>query len=122
MARGSGEEVRSEVLATFSDEIKNGRGTRIRSVDWISGDKHYPQVEKREFFTDEATGQEKIGKAKGFNAQALLVLIKNWPAICQHLNIDKAFFEKVFIDAKGATATATSTAAATPVKEHPEDF
>lgn len=46
------------------DEKETRRGiTRIQVVRWGT---YSPQLEKREYYTD-AEGQEKMGKAKGFN-------------------------------------------------------
>ena len=88
MARGSGANLQSKNLLTINKtaDEERGKGVHLRVVDWINGDKHYPQLEKREFFKDEQTGEWKMGKAKGLNLADLALIQKNWDAIIAAMN------------------------------------
>ncbi len=70
-------------LLEISRDTNEQRGTTtiIRVVDWVSGTKHYPQLEKREFFVDGDTGNLKTGKAKGFTLKDLGKVQDAWGEI-----------------------------------------
>lgn len=72
-------DIRSNVLKVFEEKKARSGTTRLRAVDWIIDGKHYPLLEKREFF--EKDGQEKIGKAKGMNLNDMLIVKDNFPEI-----------------------------------------
>lgn len=74
---------------------EHGKGIELRVVEWIVEGKHYPQLEKREFFKDDE-GNWKMGKAKGMNDQDFIVVIKNWNKICTLMKIDPPFLANVF--------------------------
>lgn len=71
-------------IINIYDKAENQRGKKeLRTVDWMVDGKHYPQLEKREFFqTDQGW---KNGKAKGFNAQDMAIVQKNWNQIMADL-------------------------------------
>lgn len=78
--------IESKTLHTVdkNEDAERGRATIIRVVDWITEGKHYPQLEKREFFKDEG-GNWKMGKAKGFNMKDLGKVQDQWDEITKHL-------------------------------------
>jgi hypothetical protein len=58
-----------------------GGSNKIRIVRWIVGGKDTGALlEKRNFFQTK-DGEEKMGKAKGFNLNDLNFLIQNWDEI-----------------------------------------
>lgn len=75
-------DISSKELLTLDTKVNEKMGTvvRMRVVDWNIDGKHYPQLEKREFYTDQ-DGQEKMGKAKGMSAKDLAIVRDNWDEI-----------------------------------------
>lgn len=82
-ARGQSKDIQSVTLLEVTRDSNDARGTTtiIRVVDWISNGKHYPQLEKREFFIDGNTGEQKMGKAKGFTRKDLEKVQDAWGEI-----------------------------------------
>jgi len=70
-----------ELLVVDEFTKKSGGSNRLRVVDWQTDDgKSYKLLEKREFYvTDE--GEERTGKAKGFNAKDMGKIKSNWDKI-----------------------------------------
>ena len=89
--------VTSETLFDINTVVddKYGKKMQLRVVDWISEDekgvKHWPQVEKREFFKPEDEGADywKMGKAKGLNGKDFLALLANWRKIAPLIGLDE---------------------------------
>jgi len=81
--RGEAKDIQSVTLLEVDRDTNDARGTTtiIRVVDWISGGKHYPQLEKREFFIDGNSGEQKMGKAKGFTRKNLEKVQDAWGEI-----------------------------------------
>ena len=71
--------IESRLLLSVDKTDVEGRNltVEIRVVDWIADSKHYPQLEKREFYADQATGEIKTGKAKGFNSKNFETILIN---------------------------------------------
>lgn len=78
--------IESKTLLEIDRQVNDARGVTIiiRVVDWISNGKHYPQLEKREFFID-GNGDEKMGKAKGFTMKDLGKIQDEWGPITEAL-------------------------------------
>lgn len=120
----------SETLLDLQSNIDEERGkkTQIRVVDWISesekGTKHFPQLEKREFFRAEDSDMWKTGKAKGLNGKDFLLVILNWKRIAGLLGVDQQFVIEAFDSAPMANAPPaapkprTSTGPAKPDPYH----
>ena len=124
-------DITSQVLLVVSRKESERNGIEIRCIDWIKGEKHYPQLEKREFFRSE-TGW-KIGKAKGFNREDLLSVFGSLDRIAPALHIAPHELKSALMDAfdkiDGAAAAAPTVTrapepypAAKPPKEERDDF
>lgn len=111
---GKQKNIDSKTLLVVSKEAneKLMRDTIIRVVDWIVEGKHYPQLEKREFFATE--GGMKMGKAKGFTRKDLIVVQDKWGEIMAALG------SKLPEDSKKPGVTQPTTSA--PVDQKEEDF
>lgn len=103
-------------LVTEKKNEQQGRSTMIRVVDWIAEGKHYPQLEKREFFTDDQ-GEWKMGKAKGFTRNDLLLVQDKWGEIMAALGSTLPEDQR-----KPAPAAAAPTAPTPPATAPQEDF
>ena len=62
-----------EVLLALNEQISRGNMVRLQVVRW---NKYAPVLEKREFYTSK-DGEEKTGKAKGFNHEDLQLIVDN---------------------------------------------
>lgn len=101
------------------ENVERGTVIEIRVVDWIVEGKHYPQLEKREFFTDRDTGELKMGKAKGFTLKDLGIVMDKWGEIMGALG--SKLPEHQAPKANVGPATHQESVASAPVAE-PEDF
>lgn len=63
-------EIRCDVLTVLDEAITRRGKTRIQVVSWNG---HSPTLEKREYWEDQ-DGEEKTGKAKGFNIDDLGII------------------------------------------------
>ncbi len=84
-ARGKQEpkDIKSETLWSAGKvEFQDGqKANEIRVVDWIVNGKHYPKLEKRDFFMGDG-GEWKLGKSSGFSLKDINeVLLPNWDEI-----------------------------------------
>ena len=69
--------IECEVVKVLMTTEAGAGNNQIRIVKWIvDGKDTGAQLEKRNFFTTK-DGQERMGKAKGFNATEVKVLIDN---------------------------------------------
>lgn len=84
---GGDKNIESKDLLVLNKDVNENRGTTtvLRCVDWISNGKHYPQLEKREFYNDRDTGDLKMGKAKGMTVKDLGIIQDNWAEIMEAL-------------------------------------
>lgn len=62
-----------EVLLLLDEKISRGNTIRLQIVRW---NKYAPVLEKREFFKSK-DGEEKTGKAKGFNHEDVQLIVDN---------------------------------------------
>lgn len=100
------------------ENVERGTVIEMRVVDWIVEGKHYPQLEKREFFTDRDTGELKMGKAKGFTLKDLGIVMDKWGEIMGALG--SKLPEHSGAKAEAPAAAPVSTPASAPAE--PEDF
>lgn len=70
-------EITCEVLKVLDEVEVRDNVVRLRVVTWNGKN---PQIEKREFWYDDK-GDEKMGKAKGFNLSDMNKIIENWEEI-----------------------------------------
>lgn len=66
-------EITCEVLKVLNEADVRDNVVRLRVITWNGKN---PQIEKREFWYDEA-GNEKMGKAKGFNLKDINLILEN---------------------------------------------
>jgi hypothetical protein len=70
--------IECEVVKELQNTESGAGSNKIRIVKWIvDGKDTGPQLEKRNFFLTK-DGQEKMGKAKGFNLNDLNYIVENW--------------------------------------------
>jgi len=62
-----------EVLLALNEQISRGNMVRLQVVRW---NKYAPVLEKREYYNSK-DGEEKTGKAKGFNHEDLQLIVDN---------------------------------------------
>lgn len=103
---------------TKSENQERGARSELRTVDWVINGKHYIKTEFREFFVSQDSGEWKMGKAKGFSHENLMLLEKNWPELMRLHGSKLPEHQKA---AAGAPAQAAVDAAAGTAQE-PEDF
>lgn len=85
MADKKEKKITCDVIKIF-DEKETHRGkTRIQIVSWNN---YSPVLEKRDFWEDKE-GNEKMGKAKGFNIEDFSVISENMDEIEKLLDKDK---------------------------------
>lgn len=65
-------EIECKILKVFN-EIKSRNTIRLQVIQW---GKYNPVLEKREYYID-AEGNEKTGKAKGFNSDDFSIILDN---------------------------------------------
>lgn len=69
------------VKVLMSQEAGRGGSNQLRIVRWIvNGKDTGALLEKRNLFTT-AEGQERMGKAKGFNRTDVAYVVENWAEI-----------------------------------------
>ena len=111
----------SAVLVVIARSENENKGTEIRVVDWIKADKHWPQLEKREFFKDDV-GNWKMGKAKGMNGEDVIVVLKNLDKIMPALKINPDLLKSVLMgvyEKIGGAAPASAPAPTQPAAPAP---
>ena len=65
-----------------TDEDSRGQHVEVRVVQWIiDGEAKSVKLEKRQFYKDEETGQEMMGKADGFTLKDLATIQPRWKEI-----------------------------------------
>lgn len=62
-----------DVLLLLDEQISRGNMVRLQVVRW---NKYSPVLEKREYYSSN-DGEEKTGKAKGFNHEDLQIITDN---------------------------------------------
>lgn len=63
-------DISSQVLLVVDHRETDKSTTEIRVIEWSINGKKYINLEKRDLFRDDS-GEEKMGKAKGFNRKDL---------------------------------------------------
>jgi hypothetical protein len=66
-------EIICTVLKLLSEKQARNGTVRVQVVQW---GKYSPTLEKREYYTD-ANGEQKTGKAKGFNGEDVQLILDN---------------------------------------------
>ncbi len=73
--------IECQVVKVLMDQKAGGGTNKIRIVHWIvDGKDTGALLEKRNFFASK-DGEEKMGKAKGFNLTDLSYLVDHWTEI-----------------------------------------
>lgn len=73
--------IECKVVKVLTTSDAGGGTNQVRIVRWIVGGKDTGALlEKRNFFSTK-DGEEKMGKAKGFNLNDLSYIIQNWDEI-----------------------------------------
>lgn len=67
------EKIESTILKVFDEKQTRNGHIRIQVIQW---GKYSPQLEKREYYFDK-DGNEKTGKAKGFNFEDMELIANN---------------------------------------------
>ena len=76
-----GKLIECKVVKVLQEQKSMGGSNQIRIVRWVvDGKDTGAQLEKRNFYLSKE-GEEKIGKAKGFNKEEVKYLADNWKDI-----------------------------------------
>lgn len=115
MAGKQDKDIRCVVLRELKKKVNETRGTSLvlRTVDWIIDGKHYKKLENRELFTDQNSGEEKMGKAKGMDLADMDIIMDNWGEIRSDLGDKVPSVSAPKAEAPASTAPASAPAAQT---------